>query len=83
MVLRSLLPTSDLKIILEQLVVLKLQGEFPNLKLVRLNFRQVMQSMIEFVVAWIPIPDPGPLVWKEFGDRFEQAGLQLRIEQTD
>jgi hypothetical protein len=83
LVLRSLLPTSDLKIILEQLVVLKLQGEYPNLKLVRLNFRQVMQSMIEFVVAWIPIPDPGPLVWKEFGGRFEQAGLQLRIEQTD
>ena len=82
-VLRSLLLTHDLRIILGQLVVLKLQGEFPNLKYVRLNFKQVIQTMIEFVVAWVPVPDPGPLIWKELGGIFEQARLQLRVEQTD
>jgi len=81
--LRGLICDAQLKIILEQLVQLKLQGELPNLQSVRLNFYRLMPRIVGFAREWVAVPDPGARMREEHGGPFDSAGLRLEIEQTD
>lgn len=78
--LRYLQPSDDVPITMGILADLKRQGEFPGLKIVRLNFCCFSKS------PWfppVPYDDVTSIAKKTLGEDFEKAGLQLELEQTD
>ncbi|KAJ4362622.1 hypothetical protein N0V95_001427 [Ascochyta clinopodiicola] len=78
--LRYVVPSEAIAAVLAVLVDLKQQGEFSELKTVRLNFCRFAIS------PWFP-PVPynilNPALEKELMGMFDNAGLQLEVTQTD
>lgn len=73
-------PTDDVPVAMELLADLKNQGEFPNLKKVRLNFRQYSES------PWhpsFPHADTVTAAEERFDETLRNAGLQLELAQTN
>ncbi|KAF3034887.1 hypothetical protein E8E12_003764 [Didymella heteroderae] len=78
--LRFITPSGDVPIAMEALADLKHQGELPNLRTIRLNFRQYSSS------PWFPPVPYDDMVFhanERFGGILRNAGLQLELAQTD
>lgn len=77
---RCVHPSMEVPVSMAILADLKLQGEFPGLKTIRLNFCQWSTS------PWLPpVPykDMRPRASKDFGEILSEAGLQLQLAQSD
>jgi hypothetical protein len=75
-----LTPTEDVPVAMETLANLKNQGEFANLKSIRLSFRQYS------IPPWhTPIPYANMVLFAEerFGETLRNAGLQLELAQPN
>lgn len=80
LIFRCVHPSQEIYDSMEILADLKLQGEFPALEMVRLNFCQW------FMASWLPpVPyeDLRPEAAEVLGGLLEKAGLTLAVAQTD
>ncbi|KAF1844603.1 uncharacterized protein K460DRAFT_404892 [Cucurbitaria berberidis CBS 394.84] len=78
--LRYVIYDAQAKGILKQLARLKTQGEFPDLRLVRLSF---LRSMPFYAFGWPPLPDPEHQVRHDLGKIYREAGLDVLVFQAD
>jgi hypothetical protein len=83
--LRFLMLTPELRIFLEMLAELRLLGEFPGLRLIRLTFLQFREetNLTTFTGTLVAIESPEALLLEQVGGLFDRAGLQLEICQSD
>ena len=79
--LRYITPSEDVPDAMEALANLKHQGEFPDLKIIRLNFRQYSSSSPFFPP--VPFADMVLAAGEKFGAILRDAGLELELAQTD
>jgi hypothetical protein len=95
--LRYLLYDDPTKMLLDQVGQLKLQGVFPVLRYVSLNFlaSQLSGGYGSYVIGsqgqvasslqqtWLPLADVRPQVCKEIGKVYADAGIELVVYQTE
>ncbi|KAJ8113532.1 hypothetical protein OPT61_g4361 [Boeremia exigua] len=78
--LRYVTPSDNVPNMMRILADLKHQGEFPELKVVRVNFCRCSRD------PWfppVPYPDFIPKALETFGEMLEKVGIQLELAQTD
>lgn len=81
--LRNLKYDGQLKVLLEQLAQLKLQGILEHLHLVQLDFRRLVSLPFDMMSPFEEAPNPEALIREDLYSLIDEAGIEVKICQTD